>query len=294
MKNLSLMITIAALMTCSKPAKISIHNPNLSIVSLAELPSALKESSGLEMTENDIFWSHNDHNNSAELYGLDKNGKLLHTLKFGQVSNVDWEDLAQDEIGNLYIGDVGNNDNDRKDLVIYKLSGIDLNQNNNNISIEEIRFSFDNQTEFPPNKSEYFFDVEALFSKGDFLYLFTKDRSSPFTGKTRLYRLPNTAGTHIAVFLDEFITDDKKGKGQITAADISPDGTMVALLSNEVVWLFREFVADDFFSGNMERLDLPFERQMESIVFKDNCTLYLTNEDKSKEPACLFEMMICF
>ena len=36
------------------------------------------------------------------------------------VRQVDWESLAQDPQGVLYIGDCGNNNNDRRDLTIYR------------------------------------------------------------------------------------------------------------------------------------------------------------------------------
>jgi hypothetical protein len=35
-------------------------------------------------------------------------------------NNIDWED-TKDKNGNLYVGDFGNNDNERKDLCIYKI-----------------------------------------------------------------------------------------------------------------------------------------------------------------------------
>jgi hypothetical protein len=34
--------------------------------------------------------------------------------------NIDWEDITKDKDGNLYVGDFGN-DNERKDLCIYKI-----------------------------------------------------------------------------------------------------------------------------------------------------------------------------
>jgi hypothetical protein len=31
-----------------------------------------------------------------------------------QTANIDWEDITKDKDGNLYVGDFGNNDNERK------------------------------------------------------------------------------------------------------------------------------------------------------------------------------------
>lgn len=287
---LSLFLIFSA---CSKTTTILADNGDTLLTKLSTLPTELKESSGLEIAASGTFWSHNDHGNKAALYAFDKNGSLSQILNFDNISNVDWEDLAEDDAGNLYIGDFGNNDNDRKDLVIYKVAKENLSQNNNKNLVEKITFSFEDQTAFPPIESEQLFDVEAFFYKKNALYLLTRDRSKPFKGVTRLYRLPNTAGNHQAVFLAEFKTADKKNKGQITAADISPDGTTLALLSNEVLWLFNDFSGEDFFSGTVTRKDLAEKLQLESIVFQDNCTLYLTNEEKSKEPASLYTIRLC-
>ena len=39
----------------------------------------------------------------------------------GGAINVDWEDITVDEAGHLIVADVGNNYNDRRDLVLYYL-----------------------------------------------------------------------------------------------------------------------------------------------------------------------------
>lgn len=260
---------------------------------VAVLPNVLVESSGLEMTADGVFWSHNDRNGKAALYGFDASGALKTTLKITNATNTDWEDIASDEVGNLYIGDFGNNDNDRRDLKIYKIPPPGTGQANLESLAETIEFSYPEQTAFPPPEKDWHFDTEAMFAHGGWIYLFTKDRSKPFAGKTRLYRLPDAPGTYQAEFLAAFFTDGDKTKGQITAADISPDGTALALLTNARLYFFKSFLGNDFFSGTLEKSDLPLSRQMEGLVFRDSCTLFLTNEAKSGEPGMLYEVRIC-
>lgn len=48
-------------------------------------------------------------------------GNLVRTITIEGVENNDWEDIAKDKNGFTYIGDFGNNDNDRKNLAIYKV-----------------------------------------------------------------------------------------------------------------------------------------------------------------------------
>ena len=297
MNKYSILITslIISLIACSKSDTLVPALPisKNALSDITELPAILKESSGIELASNDTYWSHNDAGNKASIYNFDKQGQLLNTLKIKDTDNKDWEDLTKDQAGNLYIGDFGNNDNERKNLAIIKLSEQDLSQNNNTITGSRISFNLEDQTAFPPAKTDRNFDIEAMFSKDESLYLFTKDRTKPFKGSTKLYKLPNIEGNHTAALLAEFKTNTKEEFGRITAADISPDGATVVLLANEVVWVFTQFSGEQFFGGTVQRIDLPVNVQMEGIVFQDNCTLYLTNEKQSKQSARLFELKIC-
>lgn len=259
---------------------------------MALLPDVLQESSGIEISHSGMLWSHNDHKGKAVLYGFDTTGALLRTLHISNAVNEDWEDLAQDGDGNFYIGDFGNNDNDRKDLVIYKIPNPD-EITGPQVTAEAIHFSLEDQSQFPPSENARMFDVEAMLARGDFLYLFTRDRSKPFQGKTKLYKLPNTPGTHTAILMGGFFTDAKQNNGAITSADISPDGSRVAILSNRAVWEFSNFQDDNFFSGSVQRTDLPLDAQMESIHYLDDCSAYLTNEKQNGYESRLFRLEMC-
>jgi hypothetical protein len=259
---------------------------------LSLLPEILQESSGLEISHTGVLWSHNDHKGAPSLYGFDSTGVLMRTLHLANAANKDWEDLAQDAAGNFYIGDFGNNDNDRKDLVIYKIPNPD-EITGPQVTAEAIHFSLEDQSQFPPSENARLFDVEAMLARGDFLYLFTRDRSKPFQGKTKLYKLPNTPGTHTAILMGGFFTDAKQNNGAITSADISPDGSRVAILSNRAVWEFSNFQDDNFLSGSVQRIDLPLNAQMESIHYLDDCSAYLTNEKQNGYESRLFRLEMC-
>ena len=69
-----------------------------------------------------MIWTLEDSGNANEIYGLNfENGAIEKTLTIENTENIDWEDITKDKEGNLYIGDFGNNDNERKDLCIYKM-----------------------------------------------------------------------------------------------------------------------------------------------------------------------------
>lgn len=295
MKKLTFsLLTILCIFSCKKEST----TPLLQVGSFqfsetTTLPTIINESSGLEMATNGNFWSFNDRNGAPDLYQFDTTGMLTRVLNISNATNVDWEDMTKDAAGNIYVGDFGNNDNDRQDLVIYKIASTDVSGNSNSVTATKIEFSYPEQTAFPPADNEAFFDVESMFSKGEFLYLLTRDRSDPFIGKTSLYRLPNTPGTYEATFVVDFFTNTNKDKGQITAADLSPDGKTLAMISKEKMWLFQNISGDDFFAGEVLNLDLPIQLDMEGAIFADDCTLYLSNEDKPSKPAILYKIAIC-
>ena len=86
---------------------------------IAILSDTLKENSGLNFFQNQLF-TFNDGGNSSELFQINsQTGKIQHTFKTN-LQNTDWEAITNDG-NNFYIGDFGNNAGTRKDLKIYKI-----------------------------------------------------------------------------------------------------------------------------------------------------------------------------
>jgi len=253
---------------------------------VGHLPGDLEEVSGMEMIPNsDQFWMVNDGGNHPRMYVVNAKGKIEKTL-YIEGKNEDWEDLTKDAEGNVYIGDFGNNENDRKHLKVYKLAANDVAKKKN-IVPEVIAFSFPNQKKFPPKKKDRHFDVESFFHYNGYLYLFTKSRVKKNYGRTDLYKIPATSGTHEAEFISTYTTCDDT-ECWITSAAISPDGKKVVLLSHETVWQFTDFKGDDFLSGKMTKFNLDHKSQKEGICFKDNTTVYITDERSHGEGRNLY------
>src|SRR5215218_2962033 len=55
-----------------------------------------------------IFWVHNDSGNPAALFAVRRDGTLVREYAV-KAPNLDWEDIAVDDEGHLYLGDIGNN-----------------------------------------------------------------------------------------------------------------------------------------------------------------------------------------
>jgi len=252
----------------------------------------LKEASGVEVSSaSDLIWVLEDSGNKNNIYGLNSDGKIQQTVKIENVKNVDWEDLTSDNAGNLYIGDFGNNDNERKDLCIYKVNSDNLKQDVATAS-QKISFYYPEQTEFPPKKSGLLYDAESFFEHNGNFYIFTKNRSKGFDGSVFLYKIPNQEGNHKAQLLGSFQACNIYKKCAITSADISPDGKTVAILSASRVYFLTDFSSDDFLSGKTEEIQLPEVTQKEGICFKDNETLLIVDEKDKKTGGNLYEIKI--
>jgi hypothetical protein len=247
---------------------------------ITKLPKVVNESSGMELNDNNQIWTLNDSGGKPELYLCDTTGRLIRTLKIANAKNRDWEDLTQDDRGNYYIGDFGNNNNGRKDLTIYKIPNPDRVRADF-VRAQTITFSFEDQTAFPPPRDQLNFDCESVIWKDGHLYLFSKHRTFPM--RTNLYRLPDAPGDYVAQKISSFQTSGPDETDLfnhwISAADISPDGTKVCIISSGKMWIFYNFEGDDFFSGQHRRIDLSSSSQREAIVFVSNTSVYMTDEE---------------
>src|SRR5215211_2680144 len=85
----------------------------------------IKESSGVAASRRytDVFWTHNDGGGSKKqvLYAIDREGNTRASFSIVDVTLHDWEDIAIDNDGHLYIGDIGNNDSKRNALTVYEI-----------------------------------------------------------------------------------------------------------------------------------------------------------------------------
>ncbi len=257
---------------------------------IADLPKTLNEVSGTETIANsDLIWMINDSGNTPKLYGLDTKGNIIKAIKINAKNN-DWEDLTTDSLGNIYIGDFGNNFNKRKNLAVLKVKNEDLVESKN-AEIERISFYYPNQKKFPPKKKKMHFDCEAFFHFNNSLYLFTKSREKQNFGKTNLYKIPATQGNHEARFIASFKTCNEL-PCRITSVDISHNGKQVALLTLDAVWLFSDYTKDNFFNGKAIRFPFEYESQKEGVCFKNESTLFITDERSHSKGGNLYEFKL--
>ncbi len=283
---------------CNPPAPATQEVPD--IVSqhfqyIGPLPPLLNETSGLERWDSTL-WTHNDSGDGPFVYQIDLEGKkLLRQVALRGAGAYDWEDMTRDS-HYFYLGDFGNNNGNRKNLIIYAvpLDSIRSNSVKRTTSFRKVEFSYEDQKRFTYGPYQHNFDCEAMISIGDSLYLFSKNHDNE---KCRLYAL----GKHgespaVALLRDTFNT-----KGTITGAAFwtNEEQPVLALLGYNFagsstfypfVWLFTDFDNTNFFSGKSQRIDLPPIVQMEGIVFLNEHEVMISSEAENFAFAKLYRL----
>lgn len=255
---------------------------------IAVLPDQLDESSGLAITAPNRLWSHNDSGNTNELFCIDTTGNLLKQITVYNAFNVDWEDLAMDPEKNIYINDAGNNNNDRQDLRIYRIPNPDFVEGDF-VEAEVIDFHFEDQVAFPPPPNNHNFDIEGIIWREGMLYLFTKNRSNPLNGYSKMYRLPASPGEHTAMLIDSVYMGNTNDEARVTAADFNKSTGELALLTRTKVVVFTNYVGDRFLDGQKTTFYFSTPQgQVEALVFGGGRTLYMTEEKTKSKSGSLY------
>ena len=237
-------------------------------------------------------WIIEDSGNKDRIYQVNFKGELRKEFRVSNAKNKDWEDLAMDEEGNVYIGDIGNNNNRRDDLVIYKIPNPE-EEKGDKIEAEKISFYYPEQKKFPPKRKNLKYDAEALFYRSGNLFIITKNRADPFDGEALIYMLPAKKGKHKARLIGSFVPCKQYYPCRITSADISPDGEKIALLSYGKLWVFTGFTEEDFTKGSdIQFINLGSNTQLEALCFKDNNTLLISDEQSAGTGRNLYRYLL--
>ncbi len=235
-------------------------------------PSLVTECSGMvqSLRYEGIFWALGDGGSGAAIVPVTADGKLARGWN-GPVAvtgckNFDWEDLALDDRGNLIIADVGNNSGRRKQLMLHftpePRPGV-----RSVAPTRSLRVHYADQKEASPD-----YDCEAVFSAGGRIYFLTKHRSD---NRTRLYRLAgqSTSRSNPLELVDSFDIG-----GMVTAADTSPDGKRVAVLTYTMLWVFDyDRASGSIFRRGIRRTPI-FAWQAEAVAWDGNDSLVIANE----------------
>lgn len=276
----ALLAATVALGACALPAA---HPPGAGWAVHRIQAAAIRESSGLvrSRTHPGVFWTHNDSGDRPRIFAIGPTGEALAEFQVDGARAVDWEDVAIDDAGYLYVGDFGNNRGERRDLVVYRLREPDPARGTGRVRVDRaLRFRYADQERFGEDPHD--FDAESLVWLDGSLYVFTKHRSD---GYTTLYRLSVVAppGEQVLEPLAKIALGGGASRilGNASAADASPDGRRIALLTYRAIFVFERAGRHPVPSGPMTRIDLDLlrTRQVEGIAW-DGDALVVANEQR--------------
>jgi len=255
----------------------------------------LDELSGLAASRGhaDMLWVLNDGGNAAALYAIGNRGGLQATFRIAGVVNTDWEDLAAFDLDGrhyLLIADTGDNGGLRKTLQLHVVEEPQILEDGT-LHDGVLRPAWSIAFRWPDGAR----DCEAVAvdaARGEIL-LISKRRRPP-----ELFTLPLRPGNgglqnaqlvgHLTGIPEpdaEALREDAhqaRLRNQITAADISPDGRTIAVMTYRDVLLYRRPTRASWaqaLASNPQVHELPWLPQAEALAWSpDGRALYATGE----------------
>jgi hypothetical protein len=213
-----------------------------------------------------IFWVHNDSGNPPALYAVRRDGSVARRFAVA-APNLDWEDIAIDDSGHLYLGDIGNNGERLPFRAVLRIDEPDPAGEPEG----PLRPSWSSTYRFGSGGR---FDAEGLAVEGDHLLLVAKRRDGR---EAELYRLPlGKAGTLTSPAVPEPIGRLPGFREPATGADLSEDGRRLAVCSPASLAVFER--AEDQAGGWREVGRVPLEVGQVEAVAWDGEDVILANE----------------
>ena len=247
-----------------------------------KLPPQLDETSGLEYIGDNLL-THNDSGDKARLYVFTKEGDLIKNIRFYNLKNKDWEDLAADQ-DHYYIADIGNNYATRENLRIYILD-------KNLIPMGTIRIRYKDQKTFSKETLNKF-DAEALTVVGDNLVLFSKNRK---TLQSEIYTIPKVEGDY-----DLTPSGIINTEALITSADYSKEEDLMVLTGydfkeNQYFYTIQNFNKNETKNYDLMRYIIPVgSAQIEAVKIINKTEFWITSEGESKVEPRLFKLKLLY
>lgn len=252
--------------------------------------SELDEISGLAASHlhEDVLWAHNDGGNPARLYAISRRGRLLAKFDVEGAKNIDWEDIAsfeQDGKHYLLLADTGDNGGRRKDFFLHVF------EEPKELKNGHLRPAWTIHARWPDSPRDC--EAAAVDAKLGQVLLISKKRVPP-----ELFSVP-LANPHGALREARRIgrlegvpqVSDKLRKrdpkfaqlfAQVTAADISPDRSTLAVLTYGSVLFYRRAPNEswaDAVARPPEAHDVPMIPQAEALAWSaGGVGLYATGE----------------
>lgn len=281
------LIPVPAIPQKPKPAP---YGPPATIATLKD--KSISESSGLAASRltPGAYWTHNDSGDGPFVYAFDTRGDSLGVFRVAGAQARDWEDMAagpgpQGAKSYLYIGDIGDNNDARAEVVVYRVPEAALTTATRKLTkirpgstepAEAIRLRY-------PDGAH---DAETLLVHpvSGHIYIITK----VVIANPAVYEAapPFTADKPVTMTRLGLVSVPSLFGGVITGGSISPDGRRVALCDYfqgyELTLPAGRTNFNDIWKQRMVGFDLGKRKQGEAIAYRlDGKALLATSEGKN-------------
>ncbi len=232
----------------------------------------IREASGIVRSRrySEVYWVHNDSENLPLIFAVRRDGSLIREYKVA-IPNVDWEDIAIDDRGHLYIGEIGNNGGMLPLRAVYQIDEPDPFHDETG----ERKLTGAWYYRFQPDRR---FDAESLVIDGDRALIVAKtfDRRD-----AEIYAIPLKSPAPLL----RPIVPEKVGvlpgfTHPATGAGLSADGQRLVVCSYDAVAAYDKLKPNDKDGWALRRL-LSFEsdNQIEAVAW-DGDDVLLAGENR--------------
>lgn len=254
--------------------------------------NSITESSGLVASRSTpgAYWTHNDSGDGPFIYALNARGASLGVFRVTGAQARDWEDIS---IGPgpdrgksyLYIGDIGDNNEARAEIIVYRVAEPVLNTATAKLTKKQpgVTGAADAiRLRYPDGK----FDAETLLVHPATGNIYIINKVPLFNPVVYEAAAPFTPGKLITMRRIGEIRVPSLFGGVLTGGSVSPDGRRVALCDYfqgyELVLPAKSTDFNEIWKQRMTGFDLGKRKQGEAIAYRlDGKALLATSEGQN-------------
>lgn len=246
---LGVLVVAASLAACQQPPglDVKVETPRGITAPLTIKDPVVTESSGLAVSaaHPGILYTHNDRGSDPAIYAIDQDGNTVAVLTLPEDTAGDWEDIEVTPDGMIWVGDIGDNAEDRRFVRVIAVQEPDELESQS-VAAEVYRLRF---PDGPHNAEGLMVDPV-----GEVVYVVTKRRVRGGIYGVDIADLSTQSTVRLRRVAE--------APPWVTAASFADDGDHYAVRNGSTAFIFESFEDDEPVT-----LRLPPSPQGESLVY---------------------------
>jgi hypothetical protein len=262
----------------------------------------LAEVSGLaaSRTHAGIYWAHNDGNNGARLVAIRADGTRVATMPVAGAENIDWEDIDSFDLDGkhyLMIADTGDNGGLRKTLDLHVIEEPERLRDG-----ETLRPAWTISFRWPDGARDC--EASAVDAANGEVLLISKKRVPPEMFSVPLRPATGLQTARLVATLPGIAQPREadlrrnpvygRYRSQVTGADLSPNGRVLAVLNYHSVYLYVRAPGQGWVEALRKppgQLTFPWLPQAEGIAFSTTGDSLLVGSEQRPAPLLIFRVI---